>query len=52
MQKNAKFKSHPDHEDIRNSVSNVLAACQQYMREREVGLYHLNYSINGMFYTG
>ena len=38
VQKNAQLKSHPDCESIKLSVSNVLAACQQYMRKREVTL--------------
>ena len=50
IQKNAKLKSHPDRENITNSVSNVLAACQEYMRKREVNLY-CGISLNHKWYT-
>ena len=39
IQKNAKLKSDPNCDHIKNCVSNVLAACQEYMRKREVSLY-------------
>jgi len=36
IQKNGSLRPHQDAESIKTSVSNVLAACQQYMKSREV----------------